>query len=116
MKGVLKISIVLAVIVAAAYLISFYVMPSVTITNTSDTSIQTAEVKLPNGGLDFGPIEAKGQNTIHYSLEQNDGVYRYHIVLKNGDVLDGECGYVTNNEVHKRFEILVQEGNEVVCR
>lgn len=116
MKAVLKISILLSLIAVAAYFISFYVMPSVTVKYISNTSIQAAKVTLPNAGLDFGPIEAKEQNTIHYSLEQTEGGYKYHFVLKNGVVLEGDCGFVTSNEVHKRFEILVKEGHKVVCR
>ncbi|MGB3181148.1 MAG: hypothetical protein WBB45_07140 [Cyclobacteriaceae bacterium] len=64
MKVVLKVSIVLSLIAVAIYCISFYVVPSVTVKNISNTSIQAAKVALPDAGLDFGPIEAKEQNTI----------------------------------------------------
>jgi hypothetical protein len=116
MKSVLKVLILLFILSVAAYFISFYIMPSVTVKNLTNVNIQSANVSLPNSGLNFGPIGAQRTNTIHYSLKQSDGVYQYRFTLDNGLVALGECGYVTNNEIHKRMEISITEGATVVCK
>ncbi|GGA68968.1 hypothetical protein GCM10011369_08250 [Neiella marina] len=114
MKLVLK---VVAVVVSAAVVLYhgyFYVLPSVTVINNADITISNARVELPNSGLDFGSIEAKGKNTIYYSLEQSDGQYQFHITMADGAILSGRCGYVTNSEIHKRVRLLVT-ADQVSC-
>ncbi|KNC67804.1 hypothetical protein AC626_08470 [Pseudoalteromonas rubra] len=68
-----------------------------------------------SSGLDFGPINAGTKNTIYYALKQRDGVYQYQLKIESGLVLSGKCGYVKNNEVHKRVVLLVKE-NQVTCQ
>ena len=115
MKLVLRISILLLGILLAAYHIYFFVVPSVTVVNNSNSAIENARVDLPNSGLDFGQLAKGDTNTIHYALKQTDGEYHYQIRLTNGLILKGRCGDVTNNEVHKRLTVLVQQ-DRATCK
>lgn len=114
MKIVLKFTIFVLVVVIAIYHISFFVMPSVTVQNESSSDIKLAYITLPNSGLDFGEIKKQQKNTIHYSLQQSDGVYQYRIVKQSGIEQKGQCGYITNNEIHKRVVILITD-KDVSC-
>jgi hypothetical protein len=90
------------VILAAAYYGSAFIMPSITIVNNSGHIIEQMEIALPSSNLNFGTLMNTEQNTLHYTLEQNDGVYNYKFKHENSTVFLGSCGYVTNNEIHKR--------------
>ncbi len=90
-------------------------MPSVTIVNKSGAVIEQVEVALPSSNLNFGALMDGEENTLHYSLEQSDGVYNYQFKSKNSVMFRGSCGYVTNNEIHKRVVITLNKNNEVVC-
>lgn len=114
MKLLVKYTLVICVCVAASYYLTFFVLPSVTLINNTNSDIESVKITLPNSGLDFGKVYRQQQNTIHYSLKQNDGVYEYHIVKLDGVTLSGTCGYVTSNEFHKRVFVQVTE-KEVVC-
>ncbi|NMP17721.1 hypothetical protein [Thalassotalea sp. Y01] len=94
---------------------AIYVMPSITIVNNSGSVISGAKVYLADNRLDFGEIDVARSNTLQYSLEQKDGVYRYIFTIADGDTLSGECGYVTNNEYGKRVIITVNT-NDIVCQ
>mgnify|MGYP007022669976 CR=1 FL=1 len=111
-----KIIILVIFIIVILYYASAYIMPSITIINNSGALIEQAEVTLPNNRLDFGDIANKKQNTLHYSLTQNDGDYRYQFEYANNKTLKGSCGYVTNNEMHKRVIITIVQNNHVICR
>ncbi|MFT6954761.1 MAG: hypothetical protein ACI9DS_002890, partial [Glaciecola sp.] len=100
--------------IIAIYYGSFYIMPSVTVINHSGAKINLFEISLPNSNLDFGPIEMGHKNTLHYSLSQADGVYRYRFITHDSVSLNGECGYLTQHEINKRVSITVTP-NEVVC-
>lgn len=102
-------------LLATTYYGIFYVMPAVTVSNQSETAITHANVALPNSNLDFGVIKNGSQSTIHYDLTQRDGNYKYHFNVGGNKELIGECGYVTNNEVHKRLLVIVTK-NEVFCQ
>lgn len=119
MKPTLKFLTLLISMLFLLYHAYFFVLPSVTVINLSDSTIQNARVELPSSGMGFGKINMGEENTIHYELEQLDGTYRYRIELAPeglpGKVLTGECGYVTNNEVNKRF-VLEVANNKVECR
>ena len=80
MKVVLYLVAGKMLILVAAYYGTFYVMPSVAVINNSGTSIESATVNLPSSYLDFGPILHGQTNTIHYSLQQADGIYEYSVV------------------------------------
>lgn len=113
MKVLISVAVILAIAVFAYYG-SFYVMPSITIVNNSGLSIETSKVRLPNSKLDFGKLENGHSNTIHYSLTQADGEYEYKFILSDESLIDGECGYLTQNEINKRVWITINE-KEVVC-
>lgn len=115
MKATIKTLALLSALLFAAYHIYFFILPSVTVLNSSNSSIQSARVDLPNSGLDFDAIAAKQSNTIHYALEQADGDYEYQFVMANGSVLAGRCGYVTNNQIHKRVTVQIKD-NHVLCQ
>ncbi|MBQ4880647.1 hypothetical protein J8M21_25965 [Pseudoalteromonas luteoviolacea] len=115
MKLTFKIVAALVCILFSAYHTYFFALPSVTVINNSKSAVESARVNLPSSGLDFGPINAGSKNTIYYALEQSDGVYQYQFKIESGLVLSGKCGYVTNNEVHKRVVLLVKE-NQVTCQ
>jgi hypothetical protein len=91
-----------------------FILPSVTVVNGTGSNIESARVELPNSGLDFGEIGVGSENTIYYSLERMDGEYhQYQITIEGGPVLPGKCGDVTNNEIHKRLAIRVQESGVI---
>lgn len=114
MKQVFRIASALLVSVFAVYHLYFFVLPSVTISNRSGDAIELARVTLPSSGLDFGPLEPASENTIHYSLEQSDGVYEISIAFADGAVIESECGAVAANEIHKRQLISIYS-SAIVC-
>jgi hypothetical protein len=114
MKLITKMVISVLVIIVVAYYGSAFIMPSVTIINKSGEVVTLVEVALPNSNLNFGSLADGEENTLHYFLEQSDGVYHYQ--FKSSVVVSGSCGYVTNNEIHKRVIITLNKNNEVVCR
>ncbi|WP_434951113.1 hypothetical protein ACRWQL_16450 [Shewanella sp. HL-SH4] len=116
MKLIVKVVISTFVIACFAYYGSLFVMPSVTIENHSTSAIKQIEVALPSSNLNFGAINDGEKNTLYYSLEQNDGMYRYQFENENSAVYNGSCGYVTSNELHKRFIITINKNNQVICR
>lgn len=115
MKLALKIIASLILALFAAYHLYFFVLPSVTVINSSNSTVASARVELPNSGLDFGAIATNQSNTIHYALEQADGEYHYQIAVAGGAVLSGRCGYVTNNQIHKRITLQIKD-KQVLCR
>lgn len=115
MKLFAKIVISILVFIVVAYYGSVFIMPSVTLVNKSGDVVEQAEVSLPNSNLNFGVLMDGEENTLHYSLEQSDGVYHYLFKSKNSVVFRGSCGYVTHNEIHKRVVITLNKNNEVIC-
>jgi hypothetical protein len=101
-------------ILVAAYYGTFYVMPSVSIINNSGVGIESATIKLPSSHLDFGPISQGQTNTIHYSLQQADGIYDYNFDFADGESIHGKCGYVTQGEINKRVSLIISK-QEVTC-
>ncbi len=101
-------------ILAALYYGSFLIMPSITVSNDSDATIQSVHVTLPDSTLNFGSINRQQQNTIHYALHQSNGDYQYRVVDSNGAIRTGRCGSVMNNEIHKRVQIQVNK-HDVIC-
>ncbi len=100
--------------VITAYSLYFYISPSVTVINRSEHLITKASVNLPMSHLNFGSIEHKHTNTIYYSLSQNDGSYQYSFKIAD-EVITGTCGYLTNNEINKRWVITVSKSNRIYC-
>ena len=115
MKLIVKIVISILVVIVVTYYGSAYVMPSVTIVNKSGNVVEQVVVTLPNSNLNFGSLIDGEDNTLHYAIEQSDGVYNYRFKSKTVYVLSGSCGYVTNNEIHKRVVITLKKSNKVVC-
>jgi len=117
MKLLYKIVFSVTVFLVVLYYSSFYILPSITIVNNSGAQITQAEIDLPSTHLDFGSIEQGTSNTLHYALtQQRDGVYTYRIDAKDLAVYHGSCGYVTNNELHKRVVIYIASNAQVVCK
>lgn len=115
MKFVSKIVGLVIFVVVASYYVSMFIMPSITIVNHSGHLIAQAKIILPNNQLDFGTIAHRQQNTLHYSLTQNDGVYRYQFEYANQVIVEGHCGYVTNNQINKRVTLVIKQDNQVTC-
>ena len=115
MKFIIKLVISILVILIVAYFGSAFVMPSITIVNSSGHNTEQTEVALPSSNLSFGALMNGEQNTLYYNLEQSDGVYSYTFKYENTAVISGSCGYVTSNEIHKRVVITLNEYNQVVC-
>ncbi|MCW8833877.1 MAG: hypothetical protein OQK03_11190, partial [Colwellia sp.] len=104
MNLLIKTIATLLFLVVASYYLYFFINPSVTVINESESVITEAIVSLPKSRLNFGSIEVKQKNTLYYSLSQNDGSYRYTFNI-NDKIITGACGYLTNNEFNKRFVI-----------
>jgi hypothetical protein len=115
MKLFTKVIISILILIVVTYYGSAFVMPSVTIVNKSGDVIEQAVVTLPNSKLNFGALIDGEENTLHYSLEQSDGVYNYLFKNKSSVVFRGKCGYVTSYEINKRVVITFNKNNEVVC-
>ena len=120
MKFAVKFVISIFVLLVVAYYGSAFVMPSVTIVNNSTQFIDQIEVALPSSNLNFGGLNVGETNTLHYSLEQNDGEYQYQFTQTQTNdaepvVYRGSCGYVTGNEIHKRVVITLNANNVVEC-
>ena len=115
MNAVIKTSILVFTLAVATLTIGIVLMPSVTVENLTKFEVLEAEVHVPSSEMNFGPLGPGQKNTIYYSLGQSDGTYEYRFVFKNGFALQGSCGYVTGNEVRKRFEIKIKNGNEIIC-
>ena len=115
MKLTLKVIVSILLVISAIYYGSAFVMPSVTVVNKSGGFVDHVEVALPSSNLNFGALMESEENTLHYSLEQTDGVYNYQFKSKNSVVISGSCGYVTKNEIHKRALITLSKNYEVVC-
>ena len=93
-----------------------FIMPSITVVNNSGLNIEQADISLPVNHLDFGSILNKHKNTLHYSLNQNDGSYQYTFKMTESHDIQGSCEYVTKNEIHKRVFIYVDDKFEVTCK
>lgn len=91
------------------------VMPSVIVENLSLQSIKMVRVALPNNTLVFGPLENGSIQVIYYSLNQEDGVYKYHIDYSSGEHVNGECGYITNNEIGKSYLFTIRPNGQIAC-
>jgi len=114
MNLLLKITLAVLFIITAAYYLYFYITPSVTIVNNSDYSITEVNVKLPQSNLNFGAVAIEQVNSIHYPLSQQDGSYSYSFEIDN-EIVTGTCGYLTSNELNKRFVITVSKNTMVTC-
>ena len=114
LKVVLYLVAGIMLILVTAYYGTFYVMPSVSVINNSGADIKSAIINLPGSHLDFGPISQGQSNTIHYSLDQADGVYEYQFDFADKQSIHGECGYVTQDEINKRVSLTISRKN-VVC-
>ena len=114
-KLALKVIAFILVALVIIYQATFWALPSVTIKNQSNLPITSSYVFLPQSKLDFGELGINKTNTLHYQLQQVDGVYRYQLTFQNKDPIKGECGYVTSNEIHKRVEIVVTSNYKILC-
>ena len=114
MKTLLKITAVVLGLLILIYYGYFFVMPSVTVINNSEFTIENARVELPNSGLDFGRLQPADTNSIYYDLEQSNGSYQYQMTLSDGSRISGTCGEVTSHEIHKRMIINFNQ-DKVTC-
>jgi len=111
----IKIILASLLFIIGSYYLYFFVYPSITIINKSAHLIEKASIGLPKSNLDFGSIKPKQENTLYYSLAQDDGNYHYSFKI-DGEIIIGSCGHLTNNELNKRFVITVRENNRIDCR
>ncbi|WP_440877331.1 hypothetical protein [Thalassotalea sp. PLHSN55] len=128
MKNALKITLGSLLLLVVGYYSYLYVLPSVTVINHTNKTLIAANVSLPNSHLDFGDIASGQQNTIYYQLKQQDGEYHYNFILSDvsnftdltekpdkNTVLTGRCGYITDNEIHKRVVIELNPSLGIKC-
>lgn len=115
MKLFSKIVITFFIVLVVLYYGTRWVMPSITIVNDSGFTIKQAKVTLPSNNLDFGEIASDQKNTLHYALQQANGEYRYHIEFSAAEIISGNCGYVTTNEINKRAVITINKNKGVEC-
>ncbi|MBU0913069.1 MAG: hypothetical protein KKF22_11060 [Gammaproteobacteria bacterium] len=116
MKLLYKIVFSVVTLLVVIYYSSFYVLPSISIVNSSGSGVAQAEIDLPSSHLDFGSIASGSSNALHYSLTQPlDGVYRYTIKFTDAVETLGSCGYVTDNEFNKRVVITIENDHQVSC-
>lgn len=116
MKLLYKIVFAVLTLLVVLYYSSFYVLPSITIINSSGAGIVQAEIDLPASHLDFGSIASGSSNALHYSLTQPlDGAYRYTIKFTDSVETLGSCGYVTDKEFNKRVVISIENDKQVSC-
>ena len=93
----------------------FMVMPRVIVENISGERIKLIEVTLPNNRLVFDAIEQGNIYEIYYSLNQNDGVYHYRVVFKDGKEKTGECGNISAYELGKKYRFTLRVDRFVTC-
>jgi len=114
MNLLVKIAVAALFFVVGSYYLYFYITPSVTVINESESVITAASVSLPQSNLNFGSIDLGQESTIYYSLSQSDGSYNYSFNISS-KIINGSCGYITINELNKRFVITVSKSKLVVC-
>lgn len=62
-------------------------MPRVVVENISGEAIKLVEVNLPSNKLVFDSMAVPGVHTIHYSLSQGDGTYKYRVVFSSNEYI-----------------------------
>ncbi|WP_108944655.1 hypothetical protein [Shewanella halifaxensis] len=98
-----------------AYHIYLFMMPSVKIVNQSGQLLTRVEITLPSNNLVFDNIAPSKTARIHYSTDQADGDYAYHIRLSSGQHINGRCGSVTHDQYMKVLELTVDSEDKVSC-
>jgi hypothetical protein len=111
----IKVTLAIVLFVVTSYHLYFYITPSLTVINYTEHLISKAKVSLPSSHLNFGSIKHHQENTLYYSLTQDNGSYNYSFNISE-EVITGSCGYLTNNEFNKRFVITVKQNNQIDCR
>ena len=115
-KALFITAIILACTGLSGYYGYFYVTPNVTVVNSSQNSVPSFVVTLPNSRLNFGSLDPGATNTIYYSMDQSDGNYSANVVTSDGSKLHKSCGSVTKNELHKRVVITYTKSGRIVCK
>ena len=115
MKTILIILFTLIGTAIAGYFGYLYLLPNVTVINNSNVPITSFVIQLPGSRLDFGGIEPGAHNTIYYKLNQTDGSYQISTTLEGEKVLEKNCGYITNNELHKRVTVTLTQSQTLIC-
>ncbi len=90
-------------------------MPEVMVTNSSGVNVNVVTIELPKNRIVFDNILHGESSTIYYSLDQADGAYKYTILFETGEIINDECGYLTQNEIGKIFRIEIVNTTEVMC-
>lgn len=111
---IVKLTLGLGVILVTLYFSYFWLLPSVTVINQSQVTLESVKIRLPQSNLDFGALTDGQSNTIYYDLSQQDGSYQIELVSIEGPI-KWHCGHVTQNEVHKRVNIVVNSDMQVSC-
>ena len=114
MKFGLKSLFLLLVLAIGAYHLYFFLLPSVTIVNHAEKTIQNVHVALPSSNLNFGKLEMLAKNTIYYDLSQKDGSYDYTVIFEDGEITSGKCGQTAANQFNKRVTLTINAHN-VIC-
>lgn len=108
----LTLMAVIIVLLTCLYRLYFALAPEVRVENLSKQHIEAVEVLLPSSKLRFDSVPTQTEARLYYSLNQADGSYHYRITVQAGNILEGECGYLTANEIGKLMILtLTKEGN-----
>ncbi|MCP4412105.1 MAG: hypothetical protein GY808_06005 [Gammaproteobacteria bacterium] len=115
MNKILWVIVTIFALALFAIKLFFMAMPEVVVTNLSDVNIKTVTIKLSSSRIVFDDILTSESSSIYYSINQADGAYKYTILFETDEIISGECGYLTQNEIGKIFRIDVINTTEVRC-
>lgn len=114
-----KSLIALAVLVglsAAAVVAYRLASPEIVVANVSRSTIDEVIIQLPSSRVAFGALPPGTESAIYHAASQADGTYRYAVRFADGQVLEGNCGCVTNADHGKLLQIVVAGPDRAECR
>ncbi|MGQ8367195.1 hypothetical protein [Glaciecola sp. 1036] len=83
--------------------------PQVSILNSSGIDAIEVTIWIQNGQLDFNYMRDDETKDFYYSLFSGSGKYHYLIKLKNGVMLEGDCGSFEALEFSKAVIFLISD-------
>lgn len=108
--------VALAVSTATGWFGYLLVAPEISVANVGRTTIEELIVQLPSSRVTISELIPGADQSIYYSASQADGTYDYAVRFADGQELSGQCGYVTNSEFGKRFQLVVIGPDNAKCR
>jgi hypothetical protein len=115
LNRIILVLLVILILILTTYKAYIMITPEIVVSNLSATLIRSVSIQLPNNRIVFGDIAPKSSSTILYSVDQTDGTYKYIIIFGTGETVTNECGYITDNEIGKVFQITIKSVEEIKC-